>query len=144
MAKHPLGEVFGFPINSDDPDARRHRELKLCRFNNKVPNCTKDRIASPLGVCSLSHRDRLSIICPVRFRENWSIIEDAAKYFFAPGTRWTALTEVRLDDAHGSARFSILARLKFRRFTSPEISEGLLNILWKIQANEAIWTDQAN
>ena len=103
MAKHPLGEVFGFPINSDDPDARRHRELKLCRFNNKVPNCTKDRIASPLGVCSLSYRGRLSIICPVRFRENWLIIEDAARYFFAPGTRWTALNEVRLDDANGSA-----------------------------------------
>jgi len=40
--KHPLAEVFGFPISNDSPEARRFRKSKLCpfnNFNNKVPNC---------------------------------------------------------------------------------------------------------
>ena len=41
MPRQPLAEVFGFPIDNQSPQAQRHRRLKLCPFNNRVPNCTK-------------------------------------------------------------------------------------------------------
>ncbi len=37
LPKQPLAEVFGYPINNLSPNAERHRRLKLCPFNNKVP-----------------------------------------------------------------------------------------------------------
>ncbi len=42
MAKQPMAEVFGYPINNITDEAKRHRNLKLCPFNNYIPNCTKD------------------------------------------------------------------------------------------------------
>ena len=103
MNTHPLAEVFGFPYDNFSADARRYRRLKLCTLNNKVPNCTKDRANDPLGVCSIYEDSSAVITCPIRFRENWQIAEDAAKFFFAEGTNWTSLTEVRLADAEGKA-----------------------------------------
>jgi hypothetical protein len=41
--KHPLAEVFGFPSTDMSANANRHRTKRLCPFNNKVPNCTKDK-----------------------------------------------------------------------------------------------------
>ncbi|MBP6823685.1 MAG: hypothetical protein KA368_19200, partial [Acidobacteria bacterium] len=38
---HPLAEVFGFPAANQSDTARRYREHRLCPFNNRVPNCTK-------------------------------------------------------------------------------------------------------
>ena len=38
------------------------------------------------------------ITCPVRFRQDWLIAEDAARFFFPSETRWTSQTEVRLND----------------------------------------------
>ncbi|HWZ44649.1 MAG TPA: NotI family restriction endonuclease [Candidatus Saccharimonadales bacterium] len=95
---HPLAEVFGFPVDNLSDDATRHREKKLCPFNNKVPNCTKDKAADPLGVCSIFEKDTLAITCPVRFRQDWIIADHAAEFFFRKGTKWTSLTEVRLRD----------------------------------------------
>jgi hypothetical protein len=52
MAKmlHPLAEVFGFPTTDMSANANRHRTKCLCPFNNKVPNCAKDKAQDPLGV----------------------------------------------------------------------------------------------
>lgn len=98
---NPLVEVFGFPINNESDKSRRFREQRLCPFNNKVPNCTKDKANNPLGVCSVHHGQNKVITCPVRFREDWLIIENAAGFFFDKGQKWTALTEVKLNDKNG-------------------------------------------
>lgn len=99
--KHPLAEIFGHPPFDNTVQARRHRSSRLCPFNNKVPNCTKDKAEDPLGVCSVLHNGRPVITCPIRFRESWLIADDAAAFFFSAGTKWTPLTEVRLDDSAG-------------------------------------------
>ncbi|MBD2090273.1 hypothetical protein H6F67_10455 [Microcoleus sp. FACHB-1515] len=107
MNKQPLAEVFGFPADSFTEEARRHRNNRLCPFNNKVPNCTKDSVVDPLGVCTIFDNDELAIICPVRFRQNWIIAEHAAAFCFSPGTRWTTLVEVRLNDKNGKSAGNI-------------------------------------
>lgn len=107
MPKQPLAEVFGFPIDNQAKDASRYRNNKLCPFNNRIPNCTKDKANSPLGVCSILHDGLPVITCPVRFREEWLIAEDAANFFFPAGAMWTSLTEVRLKDAEGSSAGNI-------------------------------------
>ena len=101
MPKHPLAEVFGFPTGNLSREAERYRRLKLCPFNNKVPNCTKDKADSPLGVCSIFNGEQIAITCPIRFRQEWLIAEDAAAFFFPAGTKWTSLTEIQLNDKHG-------------------------------------------
>lgn len=98
--KQPLAEVFGFLTSDFSPQATRYRANRLCPFNNKVPNCTKDKAAHPLGVCSIYHDDGPVMICPVRFREDWRIVSDAADFFFPPDTTWTSLTNVRLNDGY--------------------------------------------
>lgn len=104
---HPLGEVFGFPVDNFTEEADRHRNKKLCRFNNKVPNCTKDKANDPLGVCSIFEKDNLAITCPVRFRENWIIADHGAEFFFPKKAKWTSLTEVRLKDKHDKSAGNI-------------------------------------
>jgi hypothetical protein len=104
---HPLAEVFGFPPHAEETSANRHRNKRLCPFNNKVPNCTKDKAQDPLGVCSVMHGANIAITCPVRFRQDWLIAEHAADFFFDPGTNWTTLTEVRLKDADGGSAGNI-------------------------------------
>lgn len=104
---HPLAEVFGFPTDNFSDEAVRYREKKLCPFNNKVPNCTKDKANDPLGVCSVVADDHLAITCPVRFRQNWIIADDAADFFFPADAHWTSLTEVRLKDKHGKSAGNI-------------------------------------
>lgn len=103
----PLAEVFGFPIDNLSETANRYRTRKLCPFNNKVPNCTKDKANDPLGVCSVFEADYTAITCPIRFRENWLIADDGADFFFPPGARWTSLTEVRLKDKYGKSAGNI-------------------------------------
>jgi hypothetical protein len=41
------------------------------------------------------------ITCPIRFRQDWLIAEDASAFFFRDSVRWTSLTEVRLNDGRG-------------------------------------------
>lgn len=104
----PLAEVFGFPIDNHSLEAERYRKNKLCPFNNKVPNCTKDKALDPLGVCSIYEENNTpTITCPVRFRESWIIAEDAAAFFFTPDTLWTSLTEIRLKDGNGQSAGNI-------------------------------------
>jgi len=95
---HPLAEVFGFPWNNHSAVATRHRTNRLCPFNNKVPNCTKDKANDPLGTCSVFHDGKTVITCPIRLRQDWAIATDAARFFFRPNASWTSLTEVRLRD----------------------------------------------
>ena len=103
----PLAEVFGYLITDQTDIAKRYRSRRLCPFNNKVPNCTKDKAKNPLGVCSIYHENEPVITCPIRFRQDWIIADHAADFFFAEGTRWTSLTEVRLNDAHGKSAGNI-------------------------------------
>ena len=107
MPKQPLAEVFGFPISNLTPDAIRCRKNRLCPFGNKVPNCTKDKANDPLGVCSIFYEDQIAITCPIRFRQNWFIAEDAASFFFPKDSKWTTLTEVRLNDKFGKSAGNI-------------------------------------
>lgn len=109
MAKHiqPLAEVFGHLVDDQSPKAIRYRSRRLCPFNNKIPNCTKDKAKNPLGVCSVFHDGIPAITCPIRFREDWLITDDAASFFFGDGTAWSSLTEVRLNDAHGKSAGNI-------------------------------------
>lgn len=103
----PLGEVFGFPIYNESDRARRYRNNKLCPYNNIVSNCTKNSIEFPLGICSLNHKDKQVIICPIRFREDWTIISDAANFIFDGNPTWTHVGEVRLKDKHGKSAGNI-------------------------------------
>lgn len=96
---HPLAEVFGFPIDNEKERVKHFRDNKLCPYGNVVPNCTKDKADAPLGVCSIFHNDNRVITCPVRFREDWIIIENAAKFAFSEDATWTSLSEIRLLDA---------------------------------------------
>ena len=109
MTKHiqPLAEVFGHLVDDQSPKAIRYHSRRLCPFNNKVPNCTKDKAKNPLGVCSVFHDGIPAITCPIRFREDWLITDDAASFFFGDGTAWSSLTEVRLNDAHGKSAGNI-------------------------------------
>lgn len=103
----PLGEVFGFPIDNDSDRAKRYQDNKLCPYNNIVSNCTKNSIEFPLGVCSLNHKGKQVIICPIRFREDWTIISDAANFIFEGKATWTHVGEVRLKDIHGKSAGNI-------------------------------------
>ncbi len=104
---HPLAEVFGFPPDNFSDRAKRYRKSKLCPYHNRVPSCTKDKAQAPLGVCSINTNDGLAITCPIRFRQDWLIAEDAAAFFFPESTRWTSLTEVRVNDANGKSAGNI-------------------------------------
>jgi len=103
----PLAEVFGFPIENNGDRAKRYRENKLCPFNNMVSNCTKNSIEFPLGVCSLYHKGKPVIICPIRFREDWIIISDAANFIFDGKSSWTHVGEVQLKDRLGKSAGNI-------------------------------------
>jgi len=103
----PLAEVFGHLTTDFSAKAKRYRRSKLCPFSNKVPSCTKDKAKNPLGVCSVNYNGGPVITCPVRFREDWLITDDAAEFFFPDGSIWTSLTEVRLVDYYGKSAGNI-------------------------------------
>lgn len=110
MARNPLAEVFGFPIDNLSEEAERYRTQQLCPYHNKVPKCTKNSAKKPLGVCSIHEAGGFAITCPIRLRQDWKIISDAERFFarfVPPGTMWTALQEVRLNDANGKSAGNI-------------------------------------
>lgn len=108
LPKQPLAEVFGYPIDNFSQAAERHRRLHLCPFNNKVPNCTKSRVENPIGVCSVYDASQTATVtCPIRFREDWYIVEHAASFFFPEGVNFTSLTEVKLNDKFGKSAGNI-------------------------------------
>ncbi|MDR2085615.1 MAG: hypothetical protein LBP72_00390, partial [Dysgonamonadaceae bacterium] len=87
--------------------AMRYLKNKLCPFNNIVSNCTKNSIELPLGVCSLNHKDKAVIICPIRFREDWKIMSETAAFIFNETTHWTHLGEIKLKDKTGKSAGNI-------------------------------------
>ena len=103
----PLAEVFGHLTTDHTEKADRYRSHRLCPFNNKVPNCTKDKAKDPLGVCSIYHESHPVITCPIRFREDWLITDDAASFFFQKDANWSSLTEVRLNESQGKSAGNI-------------------------------------
>lgn len=105
--RQPLAEVFGYLVTDQTETAKRYRSRRLCPFNNKVPNCTKDKARNPLGVCSIYHENEPVITCPIRFRQDWIIADHAASFFFEEGSQWTSLAEVRLEDANGESAGNI-------------------------------------
>lgn len=108
MTEHPLAEVFGFPVDNHSERATRYRNHRLCPYNNRVANCTKDKANDPLGVCSIFEGEtEIAVTCPIRFRQDWVITDNAAAFFFPPGTTWTSLTEVRLNDRYGKSAGNI-------------------------------------
>jgi len=107
MSIQPMAEVFGFRIDDMSEEAERHRQHRLCPFNNRVPSCTKDKASDPLGVCSVFDGLDVTVTCPVRFRQDWRIATDAAAFFFPAKTHWTSLTEIRLLDKYGKSAGNI-------------------------------------
>ena len=106
-AKHPLAEVFGFPTRNLKAIAKKHRQDTLCPYNNKAPTCTKDRLSAPLGVCSIFYNETQTVICPVRFREDWKICSDAAEFFFPLAKHWTFVKEIRIKERSGKSAGNI-------------------------------------
>ncbi|CAN5195991.1 NotI family restriction endonuclease [soil metagenome] len=104
VPKNPLAEVFGFRLDDKSERALHYQTNKLCPFNNIVPSCTKVSVIDPLGVCSLYDKDKEpTVICPVRFKEDWLITAHAASFFFSGRRQWTAMPEIRLTDINGKA-----------------------------------------
>jgi hypothetical protein len=97
----PLSEIFGFPMYNESDRAMRYRKNKLCPFNNIVCSCTKNSIELPLGICSINHKNKPVIICPVRFREDWKIMSETAAFIFDEAAIWTHLGEIKLKDKLG-------------------------------------------
>ncbi len=107
QSNNPIAEIFGFPVFNDSERAAHYRENRLCPFNNRFPNCTKDKAENPLGVCSINHGYNQVITCPTRFREDWMILRNAAEFVWPKGTRWTSLPEIKLVDAEGQSAGNI-------------------------------------
>lgn len=95
----PLREVFGFPHDDFREEAVYSRLKKLCPYNNITATCTKDRKGDPLGVCTMLDDGTPIIICPVRFRESWRIINDAAPFLLPDSKNITYVSEPILRDA---------------------------------------------
>jgi hypothetical protein len=103
MPKNPLCEVFGFPVENMTETAHNHRRNRLCPFHNPTgANCTKSSVTDPLGTCSIRDAGQPVITCPVRFREDHTLLTDAADFFF-PGERFVSVTEARLTDGEGKS-----------------------------------------
>jgi hypothetical protein len=49
----------------------------------------------------------VAVTCPVRFREDWIIADDAAAFFFPSDAMWTSLVEVRINDKEGKSAGNI-------------------------------------
>lgn len=104
MSKNnPIAEIFGFPFSNLSDDAKYYRENRLCPYNNRFPNCTKDKADDPLGVCCVNHGGNKVITCPSRFREDWKILQNAASFVWPKGTKWTSLPEIKLVDGNGQS-----------------------------------------
>ena len=129
MKNQPLIEVFGFPPDNFSDKAIRYRDQRLCPYNNHVANCTKDKANNPLGVCTIRDNDRPAITCPVRFREDWIIASDAARFFFPEGTAWTSMAEVQLNDRFGQSAGKIdLVLVSYDKVTGRLIDFGSMEV----------------
>lgn len=107
MPKNPLAEVFGYPVSNMSRKATNHRQGRLCPFHNSSGiNCTKSSVIDPIGVCTILESNKLVATCPIRFREDFKIVSDAADFFF-PNKRYVTLTEAHLKNKHGKSAGNI-------------------------------------
>jgi Restriction endonuclease NotI len=107
MPKNPLAEVFGYPLSNMSSEAVNYRHGRLCPFHNSSGmNCTKSSATDPIGVCTVFEGNKLVVTCPIRFREDFKILSDAADFFF-PNKRYVAVTEARLKNRHGKSAGNI-------------------------------------
>jgi hypothetical protein len=107
MPKNPLAEVFGFPVDNMSNEAINHRRGRLCPFHNSSGiNCTKSSATDPIGVCTIFDGKNIVSTCPIRFREDFQIVADAADFFF-PRSNYVAVTEARLKDLNGKSAGNI-------------------------------------
>jgi hypothetical protein len=106
LARHPLAEVFGYPIHNQSKDAVDCRVQLHCRFRDM--KCNKDKLTNPLGVCSIFGPNAETIItCPHRFLEDGLIQTNAAKFLFGESSSWQSIPEVKLVDATGKSAGNI-------------------------------------
>ena len=73
----------------------------------KSPIARKTKLRIRLAYAASCRDKKSSFTCPIRFRQEWIIADDAAEFFFQPNATWTALTEVRLKDAGGGSAGNI-------------------------------------
>jgi len=107
MARQPLCEVFGYPIDNVSPEAAKVRTARVCPFSDGSSPCRKDKVRSPLGVCSVYGSGQVAITCPSRFKQNSIIVRDAASFFFGPQAQYACLREVKLRDKNGKCKGNI-------------------------------------
>ncbi|MGH2501150.1 MAG: NotI family restriction endonuclease, partial [Ktedonobacterales bacterium] len=100
-------KYLGFPWTNFPQRPSGIAAESSARTTTGVPNCTKDKAENPLGVCSVIEQDHAVVTCPIRFRQDWRIADDAADFFFASDVKWTSLTEIRLNDRHGRSAGNI-------------------------------------
>ncbi len=55
----------------------------------------------------MNHCDTSVITCPVRFREDWLIVENSANFAFGPHAKWTSISETKLLDRNGQSAGNI-------------------------------------
>lgn len=103
----PLLEVFGFSVDDFSIAAVRHRAERLCPFQGAGTRCTKVSVQNPLGVCSIRGVGGYAINCPTRFKEDWLIAENAAKFFFPSNAKYRVLPEIRLKAIEGESAGNI-------------------------------------
>lgn len=107
MPKNPLAEIFGYPVSNMTQDANNHRHGRLCPYHNSSGiNCTKSSATDPIGVCTIFDGNKIVSTCPIRFRDDFRIVSDAADFFFA-SSNYVAVTEARLKDLHGKSAGNI-------------------------------------
>ena len=126
---YPIFEVFGYPFYDKSAAAIASRAGRLCPFQGADIKCTKVSVTDPLGVCSVSDGSGYAITCPTRFKEGWIIERDAAAFFFAPGSTFKRMPEVRIKTRSGEAAGNIdvvLAKVQAPPEGSPPGSKPVL------------------
>src|SRR5208283_2423879 len=98
MSLLQIGEIFG--NDTSIPHDVEQRRNKFCPFRGTA--CTKQGIASPLGICSLSDGSTATVSCPVRFLEGGRVFVDAARLAFGTNQVCIAVPEVRLLEVPGA------------------------------------------
>src|SRR5208337_5234723 len=93
-----IGEIFG--NDTSIALGAEQRRSKFCPFRGTA--CTKQGIASPLGICSLSDGSTATVSCPVRFLEGGRVFVDAARLAFGTNQVCIAVPEVRLLEVPGA------------------------------------------
>jgi hypothetical protein len=94
MGTYQIAEVFRDAMGDDTPAALADQERRICPFRGA--NCAKGGKADPLGVCSLTDGEKLTVVCPVRFVEAGQVFRDVGRLAFGPGAKVIAAPELQI------------------------------------------------